>query len=79
MKPVIIIGIVAVIVVIAAGLMISSDKMSVVEPWSGMDCNEMLDFSGMAEHNLMDDTMHLEFHEHYLDNCSDIKESTNNT
>ena len=52
-----------------------------VEPWSGMDCNEMLDFSGSAEHNLMDDAMYLEFHQYFMDNCSDmeIEESTNIT
>ncbi len=40
-------------------------------PWSGLDCDEMLDFSGSEKHDLMHESMHMEFHEHYLDNCSD--------
>ena len=44
-----------------------------VEPWSGLNCDEMLDFSGSDEHDLMNESMHLEFHDHYMDNCSDIE------
>lgn len=38
-------------------------------PWFGMNCNEMLDFSASDHHNGMHDSMHLEFHEHYLLQC----------
>jgi len=44
-----------------------------VEPWLGLDCDEMLDFSETVKHDLMDDSMHIEFHEHYIDSCSDIE------
>jgi len=67
-----IISIIALIVAVAAGLAISQETVD-VKPWAGLDCNEMLDFSGTAEHNLMEDTMHIEFHTHYMENCSDMK------
>lgn len=42
-------------------------------PWFGMNCNEMLDFSASEHHDVMYDSMHLEFHEHYLLQCPQIK------
>ncbi len=39
-------------------------------PWFGMNCDEMLNYSGSEQHNLMHDSMHIEFHEHYLQQCS---------
>jgi len=74
-KPVIIIGIgvIGFVIGISAGLMISSETMSGVESWSVMNCNGMLDFSGTEEHDWMGDAMHIEFHEYFLDNCSDMK------
>ena len=38
-------------------------------PWFGMNCDEMLDFSTTDHHNKMHDSMHMEFHEHYLLQC----------
>jgi len=80
MKPVIIIaiGFLGFAIGIAAGLAISSETMPGVEPWYRLDCNEMLDFSGTAEHDLMSDTMHIEFHQYFTDSCIDmeIEEST---
>jgi len=77
MKPVIIIAIVGVIVVIVLGLIMSTSEKTMsefdVKPWLGLDCDEMLDFSGTEKHNMMHDSMHIEFHEHYMDNCSDIE------
>jgi len=77
MKPVIIIAIVDVIVVIVLGLIMSPSEKTMsefdVKPWLGLDCDEMLDFSGTEKHNMMYDSMHIEFHEHYMDNCSDIE------
>ena len=72
MKPIIIVVIIAVIIVIAAGLSMSIGKTVDVKPWAGFDCTEMLDFSATADHNLMDDSLHIEFHEHYMNSCSDI-------
>jgi len=43
---------------------------SEVKPWFGKSCDEMLDFSGSEQHNLMHDSMHIKFHEHYLQQCS---------
>ena len=39
-------------------------------PWFGMNCDEMLDFSASDHHDTMHDSMHLEFHEYYLQQCS---------
>jgi hypothetical protein len=38
-------------------------------PWFGMNCNEMLDFSTSGSYNKMQDSMHFEFQEHYLLQC----------
>jgi len=42
-------------------------------PWDGLNCDEMLDFGASDEHNLMEDSMHMEFHEYYINNCSDTE------
>ncbi len=42
-------------------------------PWMGLNCDEMLDFSGSDEHHRMHDSMHMEFHQHYFDHCSEIE------
>jgi len=73
MKTIIIIAIIAVIIVIAAGLSMSIEKTVDVKPWAGFDCTEMLDFSGTVDHDLMNDSLHIEFHEHYMNSCSDIE------
>ena len=41
-----------------------------VKPWSGMNCDEMLDFSGTGQHGMMQDSVHMQFHEHYMQQCS---------
>ncbi len=73
MKTIIIVAIIAVIIVIAAGLSMSIEKTVDVKPWAGFDCTEMLDFSATVDHNLMNDSLHIEFHEHYMNSCSDIE------
>ena len=78
MKPIIIVAIIAVIGVIAAGLVISQDTVN-AKPWTGLDCNEMLDFSASEEHTSMDIDMHIEFHTHFIENCSDMKMDMSNT
>ena len=72
MKQVIIVSIIAVVVAVSAGLAISQDSIN-AKPWSGLDCNEMLDFSASIEHTAMDMDMHIKFHAHFLENCSDMK------
>ena len=42
-------------------------------PWDGLNCDEMLDFSASDEHSLMEDSMHMEFHEDYINHCSDTE------
>ncbi len=69
MKTIIIVVIIAVIIVIAAGLSMSIEEPVEAKPWAGLDCTEMLDFSATSDHNLMDDIMHIEFHEHYMNSC----------
>jgi len=71
-KSIIIISIIAVIVAVTAGLAISQETVD-VKPWTGLDCNEMLDFSASEEHTAMDIDMHIEFHTHFMENCSDMK------
>jgi len=69
----IIIGIIGVIVAIVVGLLVSLDNDA--KPWVGLDCDQMLDFSATSEHIVMDASMHMEFHQYYMDNCSDTGES----
>jgi len=71
-KSIIVISIIAVIVAVTAGLAISQETVD-AKPWTGLDCNEMLDFSASDEHTAMDIDMHIEFHAHFIENCSDMK------
>jgi hypothetical protein len=71
-KQIIIISIIAVIVAVAVGLAISQETVD-AKPWTGLDCNEMLDFSASEEHTAMDIDMHIEFHTHFIENCSDME------
>ena len=76
MKPII-------IIVLALGLVVASlagysiqnqdTGMHDAKPWLGLSCENMLDFSASDEHSLMEDSMHVEFHEHYISNCSDTE------
>jgi len=49
--------------------------MSDAKPWFGLDCDEMLDFSGSDKHHMMHDSMHMEFHQYYFDHCSEIEDA----
>ncbi len=60
------------IIIIISGLVISLDSIN-AKPWSDLDCNEMLDFSASEEHTAMDMNMHIEFHAHFIENCSDME------
>ena len=72
MRP---IGLIVVAVSLGAILAIIAGDYSNQDetPWGGLNCDEMLDFSGSNEHSLMEDSMHMEFHEDYINNCSDIE------
>ncbi len=72
MKPIIIVAIIAVFVAVASGLVISQETVD-AKPWTGLDCNEMLDFSASEEHTALDINMHIEFHTHFIENCSDME------
>jgi hypothetical protein len=48
----------------------SNEMGNEVKPWFEKSCDEMLDFSGSGQHNLMQDSIHIEFHEYYLEQCS---------
>jgi len=79
------IGIVAIFVIMVSTVLIAginsmsnfeggfTDKSigmgSEANPWVGMSCDEMLDFSGTEQHDMMYDSMHIEFHEHYMQQC----------
>ncbi len=78
MKPIIIISIIAVIVAVTVGLAISQETVD-AKPWTGLDCNEMLDFSASEEHTALDIDMHIEFHTHFIENCSDMEMDMTNT
>ena len=43
------------------------------EPWVGLTCDGMLDFSASEEHQDLDMEQHAEFHSYYYDNCSDTE------
>ncbi|MCH7967545.1 MAG: hypothetical protein IIB02_09070 [Thaumarchaeota archaeon] len=57
------------ILAIIAGDNSNSDET----PWGELNCDEMLDFSDSDEHSLMKDSLHMEFHEYYINNCSDTE------
>ena len=77
MKPIIIIAIAVGLVVAAiGGYSIQNQTMGFmgmndVRPWVGLDCDEMIDFSGSDVHHSMHDSMHMEFHNYYFDHCSE--------
>ncbi len=74
MKPII-------IIVIALGLVVASlagysilnqdTGMNDAEPWVGLSCDEMLDFSASDGHQLLTNDQHMEFHNYYFDRCSE--------
>ena len=72
MRP---IGIIVVALSLGAILAIiaGDDSNQDETPWGGLNCDEMLDFSDSDEHSLMKDSLHMEFHEYYINNCSDTE------
>ncbi len=79
MKPIVIIAIATGLVVVSiAGYFIQNQTtgfmgMNDVRPWVGLDCDEMIDFSGSDEHHSMHDFTHMEFHNYYFDHCSETE------
>jgi len=74
----IIVGLGALVVVIAGSFLQNNTGfmgMSDAKPWFGLDCDEMLDFSGSDNHHMMHDSMHMEFHQYYFDHCSEIEDA----
>jgi len=73
MRP---IGIILVAVSLGAIIAIiggSNSNQDEVGPWVGLNCDEMIDFSGSDEHQSMGDSMHMEFHNYYFDHCSETE------
>jgi len=50
-----------------------SMEIDETKPWLGLSCDEMLDFSASDKHQDITPDLHMEFHEYYFDNCSEIK------
>jgi len=76
MKPIVIIAIAVLLgglVAIIAGnfsVQNQTSAMDETKPWLGLSCDAMLDFSASDEHQELTMDLHMEFHEYYLDRCS---------
>ncbi len=82
MKPIVIIvlaiGLVALVAIIGGNYYVQNQTNGFigtndVKPWFGLDCDEMIDFSGSDEHHSMHDSMHMEFHQYYSNHCSETE------
>ena len=82
MKPIVIIvlaiGLVALVAIIGVSNYVQNQTngfigMNDTKHWFGLDCDEMIDFSGSEEHHLMHDSMHMEFHQYYSNHCSETE------
>ncbi len=49
--------------------------MDMSKPWVGLDCDEMLDFSGSDKHQDLTMDQHMEFHQYYMDKCSKTEQA----
>ena len=76
MKPVIIIaiaiGLGAIVTILGADYYIQNQTVG-GEPWLGLNCDEMLDFSASEEHQDLTMDQHMEFHQYYYDHCSETE------
>ncbi len=72
MRP---IGLIVVAVSLGAILAIIAGDYSNQDetPWGGLNCDEMLDFSASDQHQDLTMDQHMEFHEYYVNNCSDME------
>ena len=77
MKTIVIIaifvGIGAIVAIIGGNYSVQTNVMNDTMPWVGLDCDEMIDFSGSDVHHSMHDSMHMEFHNYYFDHCSETE------
>ncbi|MEE9339532.1 MAG: hypothetical protein V3U87_15775 [Methylococcaceae bacterium] len=66
--------VVCIIIVTIIGINYYLQNQAVIdEPWVGLTCDGMLDFSATEEHQGLTMDQHMEFHNHYYDNCSDTE------
>jgi len=76
MKPIIIIaiaiGLGAIVAILGADYYIQNQTVG-GEPWFGLNCDEMLDFSASEEHQDLTMDQHMEFHQYYYDHCSETE------
>jgi len=76
-KPIIIIsiavGIGAIVAIIGGNYSVLNqiNEMNEAKPWTGLNCDEMLDFSASDEHQDLTTDQHMEFHQYYFDHCSE--------
>lgn len=63
------------IVVVAVGLISGYFVYAAPQdnPWDGLSCEEMLDFSMGSEHQDLTMDQHMEFHSYYFDHCSETE------
>lgn len=52
-----------------AVIIVSLSMIDYSKPWTGLDCNEMLDLTYSEAHISMDIEMHNEFHAYYYEHC----------
>ena len=75
MKPIILVIIAmslgALVVGIIGGNYFVQNQTIDAEPWFGLNCDEMIDFSGSDEHQDITMDQHMEFHQYYYEHCSE--------
>ncbi len=57
--------IIVIILIIALGIPIANYYFF-SDPWDGMTCDEMIDYSGTPEHGELTMDQHMEFHKYYV-------------
>jgi hypothetical protein len=62
-----------IMVAIVVGYQYIQNQIVIDQPWVGLTCDGMLDFSATDEHQGLTMEQHMEFHNHYYDNCSDTE------
>ena len=79
MKPIIIIavavGLGAIVAIISGNYFVQNQTTEIDEtkPWLGLSCDEMLDFSAIDKHQDLTTDQHMEFHNYYFGQCSEIE------
>jgi len=65
---VIVVGIGAIVAILGTDYYVQNQTV-VDEPWFGLSCDQMIDFSGSDEHQELTMDQHMEFHQYYYDRC----------